>query len=297
MAFVENLVEKIKKIIFNPNEFFESIKLEAGIMEAFKFFVIVALVYLVFTLILSFISISILFSGLFGVGSFSGLLPGIAGIGFPIFSYIAQLVAIFVEAAIIYFFAMLFGGKGDYSATYKALAYAATPFLLAGWIPFLGIIAALYSFYLAIVGISKLHQVSMGRAFVILIIPVVIFIALSFAFAQIFVSQFLGTVKPEEKLPSGLSEFKLISIESSSCLPEGDGNIVIKNVGLSTINSKEISVVKDDVPLTYGQFQVDKTEITPGATATIKVPCTTPGSKKVCRYLINGMFYEVSCGY
>jgi hypothetical protein len=169
--------------------------------------------------------------------------------------------------------------------------------LLVGWIPFLGILAGLYSLFLAIIGISKLHQVTLARAFAIVIIPVIIFIVLSVAFSWIFTSMFIGTIK--ENLQSGLSEIKLISIVDSFCLTDGNVNIIIKNVGFSTINSKkEISVVKDDIPLTYGQFTVDKTEISPGATATIKVPCTTglkTGVKTVCRYFINGMFYEVTC--
>jgi hypothetical protein len=293
MSLIQTLLEKIKKVIFHPNEFFESVKTEAGIMEAFKFFVIVSLVYLVFTIILFFATPSMIVSGFLSFGPFSGLLGGVS---IPIFIYISLIVSIFVGAAIIHIVAMLLGGKGDYSATYKALAYAATPSLLAGWIPFLGILAGLYSLFLAIIGISKLHQVTLARAFVIVITPVIIFIVLITAFSWIFTSMFIGTIK--ENLPSGLSELKLISIVDSFCLTDGNVNIIIKNVGFSTINSKEISVVKDDIPLTYGQFTVDKTEISPGATATIKVPCTTglkTGVKTVCRYFINGMFYEVTC--
>jgi len=296
MSLIQTLLEKIKKVIFQPNEFFEGVKNEAGIMEAFKFFVVVSLVYLVFTIVLFFATPSMLLGGFLGFGPLSGLFSAIA-VGTPIFIYISLIASIFVGAAITHIVAMLLGGKGDYSATYKALAYASTPSLLAGWIPFLGILAGLYSFYLAIVGISKLHQVTLARAFVIVIIPVIIFIVLSVVFSWIFTSMFIGTIK--ENLQSGLSELKLISIVDSYCLNDGNVNIVIKNVGFSTINSKkEISVVKDDIPLTYGQFTVDKTEISPGATATIKVPCTTglkTGLKTVCRYFINGMFYEVTC--
>jgi hypothetical protein len=293
MALIETIIEKIKKVIFNPNEFFESVKAEAGIIEAFKFFVIVSLVYLVFTIILFFATPSMLLSGLLSFGPFSGLLGGLS---IPIFIYIFSIVLIFVVAAIAHIVAMLLGGKGDYSATYKALAYAATPYLLVGWIPFLGIFVNLYSLFLAIIGISKLHQVTLARAFAIVIIPVIILIVLIAAFSWIFTSMFIE-FKPTGSLPSELSKLKLIQIVSSSCLSDGKGIIVIKNIGFSTINLNEISVVKDNVSLTYGQFTIDNTKIAPGAPATIKVPCTTPGNKQVCQYLINGIFTEVACGY
>jgi hypothetical protein len=301
---LEEIIEKIKKIIFQPTEFFESIKNEPGIIEAFKFFIIVSLVYLIFTLILFFVAPSILLGGLFDFEPSLGLSGGI-GISLPIFIYIFLIVSTFVLAGVTHIIAILLGGKKDFSLTYKAVAYASTPSLLLGWIPFIGILANLYSLFLVIIGISKLHKVTLLRAFIIAISPAIILIILYFISQAFYFRFLLGTTKPVEKLPSGLEnlpgglgEFKLISIVASSCLPDGNVNIVIKNVGLSKINSKEISVVKDDVPLTYGQFTVDKTEISPGATATIKVPCTTgskTGEKTVCRYFIMGMYYEVTC--
>jgi hypothetical protein len=194
MSLIQTLLEKIKKVIFQPNEFFESVKTEVGIMEAFKFFVIVSLVYLVFTIILFLAKPSMLLGGFLGFGPFSGLF-GVIGISIPIFIYISLIVSTFVGAAIIHIVAMLLGGKGDYSATYKALAYAATPSLLAGWIPFLGILAGLYSFYLAIVGISKLHEVSMGKAVAIILIPVVVFAIIAAIITFVIISSIFSLVK------------------------------------------------------------------------------------------------------
>jgi hypothetical protein len=254
---------------------------------------------------LFFVAPSILLGGLFGFGPSLGLSGGI-GISLSIFIYVFLIVSTFVLAGVTHIIAILLGGKKDFSLTYKAVAYASTPSLLLGWIPFIGILANLYSLFLVIIGISKLHQVNLLRAFIIAISPAIILtILFIFYISSLLFSLFSGSTKPVEKLPSGLEnlpgglgEFKLISIVASSCLPDGNVNIVIKNVGLSKINSKEISVVKDDVPLTYGQFTVDKTEISPGATATIKAPCTTgskTGEKTVCRYFITGMYYEVTC--
>jgi hypothetical protein len=293
---LEEIIEKIKKIIFQPTEFFESIKNEPGIIEAFKFFIIVSLVYFIFALILFFVAPSILLGGLFGFGPSLGLLGGL-GISLPIFIYIFLIVSTFVLAGVTHIIAILLGGKKDFSLTYKAVAYASTPSLLLGWIPFIGILANLYSLFLVIIGISKLHQVTLVRAFVIVIMPVIILIILGFVFSLAITSLFLGAFKQAGGLPSELSEFKLIQIVSSSCLPDGKGIIVIKNIGFSTINLNEISVVKDNVPLNYGQFTIDNTKISPGTSATIRVPCTTPGNKQVCKYFINGLFTEIQCGY
>jgi len=96
--------------------------------------------------------------------------------------------------------------------------------------------------------------------------------------------------------PGGLSPTtKLLEVVDSLCLADGNANIIIRNTGVSSITSSEISVTKDGSPLAYGQFTIDKARIEAGSTATIKAPCTTSGISKTCRYTINGVPAIVFC--
>jgi hypothetical protein len=288
-----NLIEKIKKVILSPSEFFEKIKTEKGISKAFKYLALLSLVNLVigvvsFTFSITFIS---------PLGNLSTFLPLVAtlGIVIPVVIYICSLILSFVVSGFIHLFVKLFKGKGDYSDTYKALIYASTPSLLFGWVPYAGIIFGLYSFYLSLKGISKLHEVSMIRAFIMLIAPIVVIILAIIAIGVVlytyYASQFL-------KLSSSgsLSQTAgLLEIVGSLCLLDGNANIIIRNLGTSSIKSSDISVSKDGSPLKYGQFTIDKDVIEAGSTAVIKAPCTTPGQSRFCKYTINDLSVIVYC--
>jgi hypothetical protein len=91
------------------------------------------------------------------------------------------LILSFSFAGVIHLSVKLLKGKGDYSDTYKALIYSETPPYLFGWLPYVGLIFGLYGFYLFLKGISKLHEVSMGRAFVIAILPGAIVVIIAVA--------------------------------------------------------------------------------------------------------------------
>lgn len=163
-------IEKIKKVILSPSEFFERIKGEEGVGKAFIYLAILSLIDLVVGIITITLNIH-LFSFLPFLGKFATLI----GIMIPIAIYILKLVGSFTGAGFIHLFMRLFGGKGNYSMTYKAVVYASTPSLLLGWIPYVGVISAIYTFYLSLKGLSKLHSVSMKRVFVAVFgIPLII---------------------------------------------------------------------------------------------------------------------------
>jgi hypothetical protein len=80
----------------------------------------------------------------------------------------------FIYAGALHIFAKLLRGVGNYSQTYKAFIYSCTPSLLLSWIPHIGPLFALWAWYLGIKGLSKLHNVSMLRAFVITLMPIMV---------------------------------------------------------------------------------------------------------------------------
>jgi|GEM_PF-1031778 len=173
-----SLIEKIKKVLFSPSEFFERIKVEKGIGRAFKYLAILSLINLVVEIVSLKYPIPLWH------------IPAILGIATPIVKYIGRLILSFVGAGLTHLFAKLLKGKGDYSATYKAQIYASTPILLLGWIRWVGIIFAIYSFYLSLKGISKLHEVSMIRAFVIILMTGIVMALASISVGAIYICIF-----------------------------------------------------------------------------------------------------------
>ena len=184
------ILEKIKKVLTKPAEFFTEVKSEVGIGNAFKYLAIISLVYVVLMMIFMFIFSLVLgasYRSLIGYGLFPfSLFAGIFVFALPIAIYLISLLGSFVGAGVIHLFAKMFGGKGDYSATYKASVYSSTPSLLFGWIPYLNILVGIYSLYLYLKGLSILHEISMGRAFLIAILPGIIVAIVILAFVFIF---------------------------------------------------------------------------------------------------------------
>ena len=169
------IFDKIKKVLLRPTEFFTEIKKEVGVGKAFKYLALISLVYAV--LLTIFMFIFSIFLGGFGLFFLLVL---------PIIIYFISLIGSFVGAGFMHLFVKMFGGKGDYSATYKVSVYSATPTFLLGWIQFVNLFVSIYSFYLYLKGLSILHDISMGRAFLIAIIPAIIIVAIVFAFIFIF---------------------------------------------------------------------------------------------------------------
>ena len=78
------------------------------------------------------------------------------------------------------------GGRKGVMTTIKAILYSLTPFMLIGWIPYVGwVIGIAWSFILAIIGIRELQGISTGRAAVGIILSYVIAIFLLVMFGLI----------------------------------------------------------------------------------------------------------------
>jgi len=119
---------------------------------------------------------------MFGLGS----LGAGAGIGAfllllvitPIYFVIAWLIG----SGIIYIFAMIFGGKGDYKTQSYLIAIYAAPLSIILMIlmlvpvagPIINFLIVLYSLYLLTLALKQTHKVTTGKAVLIWIIPVAI---------------------------------------------------------------------------------------------------------------------------
>src|SRR6266550_3832257 len=57
----------------------------------------------------------------------------------------------------------LFSGRAGFEATFRVVAYAAAPTVLA-WLPWIGVLAVVYGVYLTVVGLERVHGFDTTRA-------------------------------------------------------------------------------------------------------------------------------------
>jgi len=97
-----------------------------------------------------------------------------------IFAWIFIILVPFIDATIMHIFVILFTKKHKpYLETLKASVYGLTPYFLLGWITFLGmqnliwmIILLVYIVILKAIGISKLQNTGIAKAFAIVTVPI-----------------------------------------------------------------------------------------------------------------------------
>jgi hypothetical protein len=111
------------------------------------------------------------------VANFSGFVIAL-GVFFVYLVFLFYLLGVFVEGLIMHAFVLLMGGEKGARQTIKTTMYASTPFLLLGWIPFVSIIAYIWSFVLLIIGLKENHEMELGNAIIVVFIPVVLGIVL-----------------------------------------------------------------------------------------------------------------------
>jgi hypothetical protein len=167
MSKTLGIVEKATMAVKNDPKFFDVVRRERGVGAAFKYLAVLSTVYVV-----GYAAYFALMSWL--MPDFALLGPAVLAIMVAMI-YVSMLVGWFIGAGIYHLLIRLFGGKGDYATTYRTMVYTYTPMLLFGWIPLVGLVASLYSLYLFVKGVSKLHRISVGRTILALFgIPIAI---------------------------------------------------------------------------------------------------------------------------
>ncbi|HYY06015.1 MAG TPA: YIP1 family protein [Candidatus Limnocylindria bacterium] len=93
-----------------------------------------------------------------------------AGVRAMIGSFVGQLVAAFVLAALLVLVAQnLFEGRGGYEPTFRVVAYAWAPLVVA-WLPGVGSLALVYAAYLMLRGLERVQTLDTTRAALTLVI-------------------------------------------------------------------------------------------------------------------------------
>lgn len=159
-------IEKIKLILFHPSKAYSDAYSEEWFMG-----------YTTITGMIAFFSLASTFISSINEDK---ILYGLTGIIIITLLLALLLFAIAIECSI-----RIFGWKGDFPSSLLICFYAVTPYLLLGWIPYIGFFSALYSIYLVIIGIREVHQMTLNRSVQTLIIGGIIFIFLILLFGTI----------------------------------------------------------------------------------------------------------------
>jgi hypothetical protein len=184
-----DFIELVKGFILSPTESFQKVK-GADLGDTLKYYLILVVINTILSVIVSLVALSTMW------GTISALFPGLglgapaaAGFGIVVFAIMMifiLLVVLFIGAAWLHLWVYLLGGRKGYLSTLKAVAYGDTPSLLIGWIPFIGIIGAIWAFILSIIGVRELHEMTTGRAAIAVILAVVILVIIIGLIAALF---------------------------------------------------------------------------------------------------------------
>jgi hypothetical protein len=196
-----SFVEKVKSFLISPTEAFQTSRADS-LGSAYKYYVMLLIIFSILYAIVStaigaaaFTSMldQMAASGIFGA-AFAEVLRNFTGfiialdLFFAYLLFLVMLFGIFLSGFMYHAFVLLFGGEKGVVTTVKTVMYANTPYLILGWIPYIAVIGAIWSFVLFVIGIKETQERTLGNAFLIIIIPLLlIFLLVLFGAALIAV--------------------------------------------------------------------------------------------------------------
>jgi hypothetical protein len=182
VGFLEGLVGTIKGFIFAPGETFEKTRESGDLGSPLLFAVLVGFVMAIVGQIW----------GMFFGASLLSMLPAeareAAGMflmtsGFSFFASIIivpvfTVIGIFIYSAILHLMLLLVGGLGDSTAGFegsiRVVSYAQVA-TLAQIVPVIGgMIAFIWGLFLGVVGVTRLHRTSDGKAVTAVVLPIIL---------------------------------------------------------------------------------------------------------------------------
>jgi hypothetical protein len=198
---MQHVVEKVKGFLMKPSETFQATKSDS-LTSAFQYYVILLIIFSILYAIVSTVIGVAMFnsyinqlasSGLLGSYA-SGLLQAFAPfvtaltLFWAYFIFLFSLFGIFLDGFMYHVFVILFGGEKGLTQTVKTVMYAWTPFFLLGWIPYVSIIGLIWAWILIIIGVKETQEMVLGKAILVLIVPLILFFILFVAGIGVVVS-------------------------------------------------------------------------------------------------------------
>ncbi len=172
-------IETWKEVIQRPSEFYRGMPKTGGYADPLTF---AAISFIIYALLTAFLT-ALFGHGMNMEGMYGGMYSGARELGFfailvtLIITPIAGIISLFIEAAILYVIYKVLGGIGSYEGTVRFISYA-TAVLLLSWIPIISWVIGIYGIYLYIVGGMYVHNVSMARSAIAVLLPTLLVILL-----------------------------------------------------------------------------------------------------------------------
>jgi hypothetical protein len=164
-----NYIKTWKEIMLRPSDFYRRMQTTGEYTGPLTFVAISAIISGILTTLVRYVILT------------SGVLPGMltlidmrysrpdVSIFWPvILAPISGIVGVFILALIFNLLYKVLGGTGNFNGTVKFLSYASAPGVLT-WIP-IGLIIGIYELYLYIVGGMIVHNVSMKKSTIIVLL-------------------------------------------------------------------------------------------------------------------------------
>jgi len=188
------LFERIRGLLTNPVETFRNSKDDPG-----KTVVVYFGILLLSLAILSSLMTALLFTALSVWGFFSTtdlFAPKFMAM-MPVVVFLEILVCGFVLYGLfglwVHFWVWILGGRNGVGQTLKAFLYGLTPALVFGWIPLIGVLFAVWSFILDIIGLHELAGISQARAATAMLVAVIIPLVVAAVLFAVFVLPLMQT--------------------------------------------------------------------------------------------------------
>jgi hypothetical protein len=173
-----------KEVMLRPSDYYRKMPTTGGYSEPLTF---AAISYIISGLLTVILIRGLHIGDMYGVDSsefsFSMLLASV------IMTPIAGIIYLLIGAAIFYIIYKLLGGTGSYEGTVRFMSYASA-ILVVSWIPLLNLITWIYGIYLYIVGGAFVHNVSMGKSTLAILLPYILAILLAIILAA-FIASFV----------------------------------------------------------------------------------------------------------
>jgi hypothetical protein len=187
LYMIHDCIDQVKGFLMKPGETFKQTK-EKSIGCAYQYYVGLLIF---FSILFTIVSVAL------GIAHFNAVIAQAASIPFigkvlseglsqftgfvalwRLFAaftlFLWLLIAVFINGLILHAFVLLVGGEKGWVQTVKTTMYAYTPALLLGWIPYIWIIGIIWAIVLFIIGISKTQEISIGKGFLVIIVPIIL---------------------------------------------------------------------------------------------------------------------------
>ncbi len=163
-------MKKIKYSLVSPRRLFENTSEDSvgkslgyyEVLQIFPFIGMILMALVLGSLISEFVGPFLIGTPLEDIASDFVLYSAIGGF---VFSFVIMPLILLINGLFIHGFMRLYGGKGKFSDTMRVMAYASTPMLILSLAYPLSGIGGVWSFVVAIIGMSVVHKTSGWRAF------------------------------------------------------------------------------------------------------------------------------------